>query len=95
MDRPSGQRHGSHDAGGLVECILTHIRQRPAANGIYFRAVASASGSVDSLSNIIGPYNLISETPPSVTLNQPAGSSGGNGTQEQPLVFVADLIWRS
>ena len=71
--------------------VFSHTSNNvPLANNIYFRAVASASGSVDSLSNIIGPYNLISDTPPDVTLNHPAGSSTGSGTKDDPLIYVAD-----
>jgi hypothetical protein len=44
-------------------------------DGIYFRAVAAATGLVDSLSNIIGPYSLINASPPVVSIQSPTGGS--------------------
>ena len=74
------------EEGNLYSHISNNI---PAANGVYFRAVAKASGFIDSLSNIIGPYNLITDNPPQVTLTRPAGGIG-SGTQDDPAVFTAD-----
>jgi putative Ig domain-containing protein len=72
--------------------LFTHTSNDvPLANGVYFRAIANASGFVDSISNIIGPYNLIGDTPPQVTLDQPTGASGGDGLSgSTPLIFRAD-----
>ena len=72
--------------------VFTHISNDvPLTNAVYFRAVASASGLVDSISNIIGPYNLISDTPPQVTMDRPTGDSGGDGLSAiMLLIFRAD-----
>jgi hypothetical protein len=82
----TGTGHMSEDAQTHV---FSHTSNNiPKANGVYFRAIATASGSIDGLSNIIGPYNLIDDTPPQVTLNQPSGSSSGDGQDPTtPLVF--------
>jgi hypothetical protein len=53
---------------------LATNKVKPAA-GVYFRAVAAASGSVDSVSNVIGPYRMDSDTPPTVKIVSPAGGS--------------------
>jgi hypothetical protein len=65
--------------------FLLLANKLPAGSGIYFRAVASLSGSIDSRSNITGPYTLTADTPPVVTLHPPAGV-GGSGTQSDPLI---------
>jgi len=67
------------------------VNQYPAAQGIYFRAIASASGSVDSLSNLIGPYTLISATPPVITITSPAPSGSDNGQDvDHPILIATD-----
>ena len=68
--------------------FLLLANKLPAGSGIYFRAVASLSGSLDSRSNITGPYTLTADTPPVVTLHPPAGV-GGSGTQADPLILPA------
>ncbi len=60
----------------------------PARAGVYFRAVAKLSGSLDSLSNVLGPYTLRADAPPVVTLHPPVGLSG-RGTPEDPLLIAA------
>jgi hypothetical protein len=62
----------------------------PLGENIYYRAVASASGLTDSLSNIIGPYTLSGNAPPKVTLKLPAPSGANNGTPEHPIIINAD-----
>jgi hypothetical protein len=68
--------------------LFTHkSNDVPPVNAVYFRAVASASGLVDSISNIIGPYNLISDTPPTVTLTAPTAVSGNGQDETTPLIY--------
>ena len=57
----------------------------PLVNGLYFRALASASGYPDSISNHIGPFNLFSNKP---RLTPPVLAVTGNG-------FFADLYFRA
>ena len=85
----TGSGHMTAAAGSS---LFTHTSNDvPLANNVYFRAIANVSGFVDSISNIIGPYNLISDTPPQVTMDRPTGDSGGDGlSASTPLIFRAD-----
>jgi hypothetical protein len=58
----------------------------PAATGVYFRVIGSLTGYVDALSTPIGPFTLISDTPPSVKVTAPHASSG-SGTAASPFVY--------
>ena len=66
------------------------LNQYPPANGVYFRAVASASGSVDSLSNIVGPYTLTADKPPVVVITLSPAPSSGSGTEADPFIIKED-----
>ncbi len=59
-------------------------------DGLYFRAVATAAGSVSSLSNIIGPYAIFAETPPLVTITSPARSGSNGSSSADPLIINTD-----
>ena len=61
----------------LPKQFLLLVNNYPAAQRLYFRAVASLSGYVDSISQPVGAFNLVSDTPPKVTLQPPAGLAGG------------------
>jgi len=49
---------------------------------VYFRAHSSAPGALDSLSNEIGPFVLVADTPPSVIVVPPAGQPGSGSGQD-------------
>ncbi len=61
----------------------------PAGEGVFFRAVAKASGFVDSLSQEIGPITFILDPAATVaiTITVPGGSASGSGlTIDNPVV---------
>jgi hypothetical protein len=66
----------------------------PAGEAVYFRAVASAQGYIDSLSNGIGVRNVVNGTPPSVDVLPPrfdqllAGTGSGTNPNDPLLVSV-------
>ncbi|HXA10240.1 MAG TPA: hypothetical protein VNW28_09670, partial [Chthoniobacterales bacterium] len=77
-------------AGGMIYDIsskkfVSSSANYPLFNGVYFRAIASAHGYPDSISNSVGPFSLASSTP---RLSQPEISVTGNGP-------FADLYFRS
>ena len=59
-------------------------------DAVYFRARSSAQDAVDSFSNEIGPFVLVADTPPSVTVVPPAGEPGsGNGQDaDHPILLL-------
>lgn len=65
--------------------------QLPAGTGVYYRAVATLSGSLPSISNVTGPYTLTADTPPSVTLHPPSAQSG-KGKLLDPYIVPAGQI---
>jgi hypothetical protein len=70
-DLPSGNAMQAFDS--------THFslptNNGPKGDGFYFRAVGSASGFVDSLSNIVGPKTLAAVNPAKVSITSPVGGS--------------------
>jgi hypothetical protein len=71
--------------------FLLLMNNYPATTGIYFRAVASASGFVDSISNVVGPYDLTQSVPPVVSITPPAGlPNGGSGASPASPILVAE-----
>ncbi len=42
------------------KAFLLNTLSYPTQNGIYFRSISSASGYPDSISNVVGPFNLVS-----------------------------------
>ena len=63
----------------------------PAGSGVYYRAVATLSGSLPSISNVTGPYVLTADTPPLVKLHPPTAQSG-KGTLLDPYIVPAGQI---
>jgi hypothetical protein len=63
----------------------------PEAQGVYFRAIATASGYLDSRSNMVGPFDLTVVTPPSVTLTPPSGTGSGNTPADPRVVTIGSL----
>ena len=77
-------------AGGMIYDIsskkfVTSSANYPLFNGLYFRAIASAHGYPDSISNSVGPFSLASSKP---RLSVPEIAVTGDGT-------FADLYFRS
>jgi len=80
-------------AGAMTQSIdpsqfLLLVNNYPATTGIYFRALASASGFVDSISNVVGPYDLTQSVPPVVSITPPAGlpNSGSGASPDSPIL---------
>ncbi len=73
------------------DVFLLLANKVPAADHIYFRAIAQKSGYLDSISNAVGAYTLINDTPPTVTAHPPAGL-GGSGTPDDPIIVPAGQI---
>lgn len=65
------------------------VNNYPPVDGIYFRSITSVSGSVDSLSNVIGPYSVIADTPPVVTLS-PTPPPAAPGATAPPIIINTD-----
>ena len=63
----------------------------PAVDRVYFRAVASLTGNIDSLSNAIGHVNITPDIPPSVTVTLAPHTPPypGGGTKGNPFVITA------
>ena len=60
--------------------FLLLVNNSPATKGVYFRAIATASGYVKSISNVMGPYDITADIPPIVAVyTQPGLSGGGDG----------------
>jgi hypothetical protein len=70
--------------------FLLLVNNYPPGQGIFFRAVASLAGSVDSISNASRAPNLTSDTPPAVTVQPPAGLAGsGDGHDLAHPILIA------
>ena len=85
QDGTSGQMIQGTTASNFSLVVNTY----PPADGIYFRCITSMSGSVDSLSNVIGPYSVIADTPPVVTLS-PTPPPAAPGATAPPLIINTD-----
>jgi hypothetical protein len=72
--------------------FLLLVNNYPTTQGIYFRAIANASGYVDSISNVMGPYNVAADIPPSVTVyTQPGLPGSGDGHDAaHPIILTPD-----
>ena len=74
-------RAGSDDYRGRTN-------EYPTGRSLYFRAVASAPGRVDSLSNSVGDFDLKRVPVPTVRITSPFPSAGGSGaTMDDPIVL--------
>jgi DNA-binding beta-propeller fold protein YncE len=83
----SGQMTQTTDPAQFVLLMNNY----PAGTAVYFRAVATAAGSVDSISNIIGAYDFLSDTPPTVAFASPPGAGGTSGQDvNHPIVVFLD-----
>jgi hypothetical protein len=68
--------------------FLLLVNNYPTTAGIYFRAVAGAPGFVDSISNLVGPYDVTQSVPPVVSITPPAGlpNSGSGASPDSPIL---------
>jgi DNA-binding beta-propeller fold protein YncE len=83
----SGQMTQTTDPAQFVLLMNNY----PAGTAVFFRAVAAAAGSVDGISNIIGAYDFLSDTPPTVTFASPPGAGGTSGQDvNHPIVVFLD-----
>ena len=65
----------------------------PAGAAVYFRAIASHVGRVDSISNFVGVTNTVTGPAPDVSVVPVSAPEGGSeGTREDPLVYSAGSI---
>src|SRR5437660_1027837 len=69
----------------FVSLFLLATKAYPAQNGVSFRAIASAGGFPDSISNVVGPFNLAS---PKARIGSTRLDFIGNGS-------IADLYFRA
>jgi hypothetical protein len=83
-------------AGAMTQSIdpsqfLLLVNNYPTTTGIYFRAVAGAPGFVDSISNLVGPYDVTQSVPPMVSITPPAGlpNSGSGAGPDSPILVRA------
>ncbi len=64
----------------------------PSGAGVYFRALASASGSIDSASSVFGPFTFVLDPPATIGLNisvTGGGTTSGSGTIDDPVVVLS------
>ncbi|HEX4629677.1 MAG TPA: putative Ig domain-containing protein [Chthoniobacterales bacterium] len=66
------------------------VNNYPATQGIYFRAVGSASGLVDSISNIVGPLDVTADIPPVVSIvpSTSLPNSGSGASPDSPILVA-------
>ena len=83
-------------AGAMTQSIdpsqfLLLVNNYPTTAGIYFRSIASAPGFVDSISNLVGPYDLTQSVPPVVSITPPASlPNGGSGASPDSPILVQE-----
>ncbi|MDQ6808947.1 MAG: hypothetical protein M3Z64_05905, partial [Verrucomicrobiota bacterium] len=92
-DLPDGNHGGMNRSTNpdLPDFFLLLANNLPAGGNIFFRAIGSLSGSIDSISNFTGPYLLVADKPPVITITPPNHLSG-SGTQADPFVVPAGQI---
>ncbi len=65
----------------------------PAGTEVYFRAVASHAGRIDSISNFVGVMNTVTGPTPDVSVVPISAPEGGSdGTTDDPLVYSPGAI---
>ena len=68
--------------------FLLLVNNFPTTKNVCFRAIASADGYADSLSNIMGPFNITYVVPPVVTLTPPSGLNNADGHDPKNPILV-------
>ncbi len=77
--------------GNFPDVFILLTNKVPPGGPYYFRAVAQASGYLDSLSNVVGAYTITADTPPVTKITPPAHLSG-SGTENDPYVVLAGQL---
>ena len=72
--------------------FLLLFNNYPTTQGVCFRAIASASGYLDSISNIMGPFDITGLVPPVVTVTtaNPLSGSGDGHDSDHPIIVAVD-----
>lgn len=72
--------------------FLLLVNNYPTTMGVYFRVIAGGQGFIDSMSNIMGPYDITATVPPvvSVTTANALPGSGDGHDSEHPIILDAD-----
>jgi DNA-binding beta-propeller fold protein YncE len=91
-DLNDGNSGGMHAFADPKQFYLDTINY-PAGDVVYFRAVATAPGFLNSLSNIIGITHVVTGTPPEVTafpstFDQLQAGSGSGTSANDPLILA-------
>jgi hypothetical protein len=97
-DLSSGAMQPSLNSDVTADYTLL-VNNPPAGQGLYFRAVGSNSGFVDTISNASGPFKIVSDIPPAVTTHPPTAASNSRTTgdatngdghdPENPIILAA------
>ena len=73
--------------------LLLLVNNYPTTKGVCFRAIASASGYLDSISNIMGPFDITGAVVPpvvTVTTANPLPGSGDGHDPDHPIIVAVD-----
>ncbi len=73
--------------------FLLLVNNYPTTQGVCFRAIASASGYLDSISNIMGPFDITGAVVPpvvTVTTANPLPGSGDGHDSDHPIIVAVD-----
>ncbi|HEX4629680.1 MAG TPA: hypothetical protein VH188_01835 [Chthoniobacterales bacterium] len=72
--------------------FLLLVNNYPTTQGIYFRAIATAPGYADSISNLMGPFDVTATVPPvvEVTVADQLSGSGDGHSPDSPILLSAD-----
>jgi hypothetical protein len=72
--------------------LLLLVNNYPTTKGVCFRAIASASGYADSISNTMGPFDITAVIPPAVTVTtaNPLPGSGDGHDPDHPIIVAVD-----
>jgi uncharacterized repeat protein (TIGR03803 family) len=73
--------------------FLLLVNNYPTTQGVCFRAIASASGYADSISNIMGPFDITGAVVPpvvTVTTANPLSGSGDGHDSGHPIIVAVD-----
>jgi hypothetical protein len=88
-DLPGGSTMARSANSAYPDIFILGVNNLPAAQHLHFRAIASANGYLDSISNSFGGWNITRDNPPVVTLRTLPGLSGsGDGSApDRPIIL--------
>jgi DNA-binding beta-propeller fold protein YncE len=95
-DLNDGNSGGMFSFADRVQFYLDTTKY-PTGDAVYFRAVATAPGFLNSISNILGVTNVVNGTPPDVsvfpsTLDQLQPGSGSGTSPNDPLILALGSV---